>query len=606
MKKLVFIILLCCGTVRGSNLADTTVSVGLHGYTTSADITAVGRTYVDTDRPVLTAGKLSRIKMRHFSNVDATLVLLSVVRGAASPFAMVAVYDITADINLATLAESPRFDYDTAVDYGNGVLDLGDVDILVGDKIAMYTEGANGIFIGLESTSGQGSLYEVANELDGTIGVSDVTVSNAAATTSMVADIYVTTSESILFDDSVQKVAGDDIYIPVPETDTYAVIFEGVSVPDTESLEISTFVVNTSNGADLADNNIFIDMSQAPGLDVFALRDDGDVVLGSSLVTLIAGDLYTVILTANPGDTGPLVKGERVNYVNYVNGQGPVDSSADSADIANVSLTAWDWGTRSGSGRLRKFSLVNAGGNATIERVVVARRSVVVVGDSFTSKHTPPTQLSGAAEKLAEPGRWSEDRYVINGGITGNGNNFDGSDATSIPHRFDSFGLDLWTMNNSTYIFVNGPGINDIVVAALRPTTTAEAKSIGEGLGWNVAKMASRVLTDGSNVVLNECCFIEAGFVTTGDIDLMNEAVRVFNETLATVSFELQIPIAKTASTILANADAFYGADHLHLTSAGYDFMADAIVTACENNTISSDPSGSSTYGGFGSIYGGN
>jgi hypothetical protein len=582
-----------------AELNETTVSTGLYGYAAlGVGAFGDGFTGVDLAQPILTPGTLSRVHMRLSADedADAGVVKIGILRPLGSDqYTVIDSVDITDSVNDAQGSTVGAFEYDTA-DYPE--VDLTGITVIAGDCLAFYSDDV--ITAGNATHTGFNVKFESGDQLtSGTVTIDDVDLADK----SLYADVYVTTEESIIFDDDTGYGDGDVILIPTISSEIYTIVIKDVTVPNGETLKIDTILRGL-----IEDNNVFFDMSQAAGSDVIAVRDKDDAVIDniftvpvSNTVTFQTDDVYDLFIIVDP--TADVSMSMKVSYVNYQNGQGPNDESEDSKDIANRSLSSGVWFARSLIEPIKNLTL--SASAATIGRIVVARQNCVAVGDSFVAKKnqvTDPVQLSGVAEQLNIPGTWSQDRFVINGGINGNSNTFDTPGVmTSIAHRFDGVDLQLWDIPASVYIFVNGPGINDIASISSAPTTSEEAIALGEALGWSIANMASKVLNNGSQVVLNECCYIEAGYVTEGDIDLMNEAITVLNSTLAVVSFQLQVPIAKTAATVLANPD-WYNADHLHLETAGYEFMADAIVLACENNTISSNPGGGGSFfvqGGF-------
>lgn len=579
--------------------SDKTVNAGLYGYMDVSAATMALWTYIDTSQPIQAAGTLSRVKFKVQGTADtaSSSAKVAVLRVNGANYDIVGVVDVTSHFAAAaTTAEynnpqGTRFDWDSAETYGAvAPIDFSGITVAAGDLLAVYS--ASNIPFCTVTHTGFDVVRKAGDQLTGSTATAGYAT---VADTSFMCDVWITTNEPILLDDS-SILTSDVILTPTFTDEIYTIILEDVVVPDAEDLKITLWERNETTQADREDDNIYFDMTQGAGAEVIALREYDDTVLDSQTITFAAAadggadDKYTVIITIDP--TAVYTDSIKVNYINYQNGQGPIEYSANSTDVSNVSITGGWWQDRRDSNPVKLITFAQGtGAAATIARVMVTRKNVVCVGDSFVSKHNTNasgTELSHVADELSDASRFSEDRYTVNGGITGSMQLLDSSTNASIAHRFDSVGSEIWDMPNSVCVFVNGPGINDIVGVLSKPTTNAEAIALGEALAWNVAAMASKAINNGSDVVLNECCYLETGHA---DKDAFTDlAVTTFNTTLIKVSYQLQAPIARTAAGILADAATYYSADHIHLETAGDEFMADAIVSAYENNTIAINP----------------
>ena len=531
-----------------SFLDETVVNCGMYGYIPyNAGIHSTGKTYVDIGRPIQASGILSRVHMRLWSNGDAGSCKLGILRPAGGDdYTVQGVIDITTEVNIARVTSpvTGRFEFDT----DTAPTTMGSIAVEAGDVLALYSD--TGIYVGFNTASDKTTIYENGDQLtSGTVTIND----GVNATHSFIADVYVTSNESIIFDDSTGYGDGESVFIPTLSDETYTIIIEDITVPDGEDLYIEMVVRDTTQAADYDGEKLYLDMTQAAGEEVIAALNYLDATLYSNTVTFESGvkdDSYSGFITINP--TAPGLTSMKMSYANYQNGQGPVAGGANSRDILHASLGWGRWFTRrlNTNYAIKELKITNAGGNATVGRIIVSRKNVVAIGDSFAGTHTDAdgTILNHVALELSDSGRFTEDRYVIRGGCNGNLLLKESSVFQSISHRVDNYISGLWALPNSVYVFINGPGINDI--AGYPPTTEDEAIALGRALGWQVAGLSSKILDDGSEVILNEICYLEPGHVVQNEFTDL--AVTTYNNTLAIVSAELQIPIAKTAAAIAA------------------------------------------------------
>ena len=595
-----------------STLSEATVNCGMYGYVNKSSSTSTGgRTWIVKTRPLLAAGTLSRVHLRLYGleGAEVTSARIGVVRADGETpgnYNVIGQVDITSHINAAAVARtdvvSNHWEYDSADTYGAvAPVDLSSITgIASGDFLALWTSPAGEIVPSLESSAAD-TVTHAGNGNDVLVDADPVTINTDLATYTFMFDAFVTTTEAIIFDGTTY-IKDDVIQIPSFTDEAFQVILEGVVVPDDESLKIDLTVSHPTLGREDG-NNVLVDMSQAAGLDVISIRDENDEVYPLTEntyfenVTYVANDKYTIIRTFEL--TRIASQSMKANFVNYVNGQGPLKSGSSEIDIAMKSLSNGAWVPRSSGINVEPRSITltqPAGTAATVERVVVTRKPVVIVGDSYTSADIGTTTgiaLANIGAKLETASRWLETlgRYVILGGVPGNRLLFDDGNLASIGHRFDGADGSLWDVPNSDVIIANGPSINDVTSALSKPTTLAEGIALGEALGWEVAAMASKAVNNGCQVTLNEMCYLETG---NADKDAFtDQAVTSLNETLALVSYQLQIPIAKTASTVTANAGTYYHDDGMHLSDAGYDYVTTAIIAARENNSISPSTGGS-------------
>ena len=200
--------------LMGYDSSSVEVSTGLYGYVEAAvGISSVNKTYTDADNRILVPGILSRVHMRLFGTGSSTSTSnkLAILRGVASPYAIVGVIDVTAHLNAAAVArdglDTNRWEYDTANTYGAvGPVSMVDitsglpVTVEAGDFLAAYMQAD--IYVGFQATTSE-VLFGNGDELT---GATAAVVDGPLATKSFSADVFVDTNENIILIDTFSPV----------------------------------------------------------------------------------------------------------------------------------------------------------------------------------------------------------------------------------------------------------------------------------------------------------------------------------------------------------------------------------------------------------------
>lgn len=454
------------------------VNVNCGGYgnpftdTTASPVRDTGKTICVPAYRFGVAGTLTDVKMRFYHDLtgaSCTVFKLYILSG--TPGAFVAKHEITSSGDISLV------DQLNAASVGRQYFT---VDISTLSQEVEADEFLGAYF--------DGAFYTVKNDGNGQTSIFSGDGDTMAMTTRVKSDLLwqtvVSTSEFILYDrygdgetDSDGGWRGSCIVpIDTPDTGSYYVILEGTQVPDGESLSISLEYTD-AGGVNSTEKTYKIDYSGGP-------RDGmiyGDPVNGITKMQSVAGqegdkiDYYIFV--------DPVHWAQNILFCNFTDGQGFYGDK----DTRHISLMGRETGSFTASSKIRRLRLTNSGGNASVGRIVVARKPIVVVGDSFTSGYIKGTCvrislgtdykyynavdnhvsssggtvasdfakdlvaghwiettsttttdwaqgttyigghtiLSNVGAKLAEAGVFSQRRYVINGGISGNGLTFD-------------------------------------------------------------------------------------------------------------------------------------------------------------------------------------
>jgi lysophospholipase L1-like esterase len=314
-----------------------------------------------------------------------------------------------------------------------------------------------------------------------------------------------------------------------------------------------------------------------------------DAFATSKSITGQEGDKFTLHIWTDP--VNDLIE---VVFINYGVGQGP---SGNVVDIQHISLM-----DRSpialADFPLRRISFTNTGTNATIESVVSCRKPVLAIGDSFVGTYSPPAQLTRVGAVLGAA--FTETRYVINGGIAGNAvsRSSPGND-TSIRERWnagqeDLEGVepdqDLVAFRDVVCVFVNGPGLNDIIPRIDENSTENDINALAGRVSGDIERMAGdsigRMLVTLNDIVSNDTVLCEQIPYAVAGAGLVNEkaAQAKINTDIKAMSNSLQIPIALVHDNYAANGG--YSDSGTHPDVAGTAYIADQIADAYENNII--------------------
>jgi hypothetical protein len=628
MKRTLFLaLLLMAGMGWGATGQACSAGFGVNTSATTAGINTTNDTYIDTSFPALVAGNATRYVCKLYKGstvADEVMAALTsakikVFRLDGSDYDLVGECTVTAHVKAAAVAAgtgAARFTYDTSATYSGVSLTFDDdatglpIEIQAGDFIGWFSDAL--VYVGVTTNTGYNCRYEtdvVKNDITTTMVAADA---ETLADRSFTASLIVSTEENILFNSDGGGdgfVKNEVIHVPGFSTEPFYVIFEGVSVANGEDAKITASYINASN-AIASDVYIHVDMTQAAGADILKECDKAATVYGSKTITYATGDKYTISCCIYPNFLVGLY-GIQSLAVNYVNGQGLISSALDSADTAhfNIGGNAFNIGTFKGDTNIWRWTLTQVTGDAaTIDRIIVVRKPVIAIGDSFCSSKSAGNPVVKARVSTLLDDYWSSDNYVINGGTQGIPlvHYLPTMVNPAIASQFYSIGYAVGTYPYARYIFVDGPCINDIATAAFTPTSNASAITLGKTAAHAVGYMAGLAKRNNCEVVLSEVCYLEAGHaLQNAYTDL---AVKTFNTYAKNEAALLGIPFAIYADRIKADGDTYYNADHIHLSNDGDALLATSIVSAFENNQIPSNPfgSGKSTPFGTGSSIFGN
>jgi len=256
-----------------------------------------------------------------------------------------------------------------------------------------------------------------------------------------------------------------------------------------------------------------------------------------------------------------------------------------------------------------------SGTSINVGRIIVCRNPVLAIGDSFVSGYsgiTNDTTPSHIGTYL--PTAFTDDRYMILAGIPGDKVlTNDAGSVTSIREHWNTFSASIAGVSYSRYdrvcfpdaltVFVNGPGINDIISSVNASTSTADIGETATRLATAVLTMAGQALYDdlagtrgwkraGNDVVV---CGIAPNYSTqTGEGD---HATAVANRTLCIAKTN---QLLKTGCAIagipFVNASGFLAYistdDGTHPNETGDTAIATEIAEAYEQNTVPSTGGG--------------
>ena len=411
----------------------------------------------------------------------------------------------------------------------------------------------------------------------------DDTLSSLTTTSDAALLIEATMSmnEYVVYDDSTGFGDGDIVPIPAFTGDNYYICLEGVDVPNTEDLQIAAYYT-AADGTDTVAYTVNLSYDGAGGDDDLMAIHTGSVF----------ADTYSESIASQEGDeqsiwihhdlTNDKLEGIFCNYEDGTGGQGD-------ADVQHISLTdrtPLAAGIDLSSLIIRHLVITNTGTNAAIARVIVCRKPIIAVGDSFVSSQSGgKTVLNGPTQHLDDDDAvgFTEHRYVVNGGISGNQLlTTIASNHTAVIDRWDDpvNNRDLCAFRDGIYVFVNGPGINDIDYAGNIDNATEQQRFIA-GLAGAVGKMTWDALENNEVAI----CSINKYDSAASKSTFQRDTVKHISELLQGVAFRAGIPYIDFFGKY---AGAY--ADDVHLDSTGEETLATYVVDGYENNRVPSNP----------------
>ena len=416
-------------------------------------------------------------------------------------------------------------------------------------------------------------------------GNGDTAVLGASATYDICWEATISTSDKIIYTGSTWT-AGETAHIQSYDASPFYIVVEGVQVPDTETLAFTLQYTDATTDATATEETYTIDYSGGAG--------DGTVKGDAATTASIAGqegDKINYYIYINPA-TGK----QDLYFCNYTDGAG----GQGDTDIKHVSLNSRGLANITAANKLRRIGIVNAGGNATADRIVVCREPVVAGFDSYVSMGSGGVLVLGrVGAYLDDAGVFTEQRHVINGGIPGNlVTDTTESSYTAIKTRWNSSENDLCGFRDVVYVFVNGPGLNDVASLVGEASTDIEIDCLAYQIAGEILTMAGDVLStkiDGVTVTSNDLvlCGMVPYTANSGQEEI-NEMLcqQRVNELLEVAAYRLGVPFVDCWGL------ASY-TDGTHYTDAGNALVAERIATAYENNQVPNNPFGSSGSRGF-------
>jgi len=387
-------------------------------------------TTADLDNPINLTGTLTRIKVRLYTGtswVGGKTVKFKVLRGTAPNFTLVGEVDITTEADAAATIAGAGARFALEVD-----ISASAIAVQPGDYIAftLPTTSSTGLSAALMNAGGIDLVYGTGDTetLDGT----------RTGYSAFCASVYI--DDSTLYYptgkiDVSAKGNGDIIALPAYETEPYYIVLKDVNVPDGETMAIALDYTDAV-GDNATAETITIDFSGGV--------DDGKILLttGSASKDLVDKDVaqltgvnLELFIWFDP--TNEMME---VLWTSYYTTTGPQGVALDLRIASITDRTPYSVGV----GRIDRLTLTNAGGNATIEDLVVCRNPVVCGIDSFVAKYsTDHLDYTRISPLIDDVGIFPQPRYPILAGVNGNRllTDSDGNHSAFIT-RWDTAGSD--------------------------------------------------------------------------------------------------------------------------------------------------------------------
>ncbi len=446
---------------------------------------------------------------------------------------------------------------------------------VAGDRIGVYTKA-----VSANSKIGYASSYGVENTavtkvytngtdlpavgvaVDSPIDRTNVSMLFIASTDTVTGSSYLPYENDTGWDD-----ASATIPVPFFEDVGQYFIFEDVNCPEGESVVLGLYTANSLVKAVTIDGTAHTISDGTNTKDLHATED----------IT----QKFNVLVWVSPDGTDSEIQ---INYVNYAFGQGG-QGVADTAHFA-LSRTPLDDVSNLTASPITRVKLTLTTGS--VGKISLARKPVLAVGDSFVCSSTQSGGkwvLAHVGAELAEA--FDEERYVINGGISGNKLLNDSSSAhTACLKRWDSATGDMCSYRDVLVVFVNGPGLNDIASIV---NTKAEQKEYIAGLSGGLALMVRQALSSADMYGgTNEVVMCEMIPYTSGTYaNIYNAAViREYNKMMQKISFLCDVPLARMNKYSLGYVEAD-PMDYTHPPADGDAWIAGKIADSYELNQVS-------------------
>jgi hypothetical protein len=397
------------------------------------------------------------------------------------------------------------------------------------------------------------------------------------------------TNLNVLYDDTNGnngwKASATAITIPFYTDANQYIVFKEVFVPNGQDLSIALNYTNTTTGASAAAKTIT--MSFDGGANDHKITMDG-FTTSQSLAGQDANyfDLHVWI--------DPTADKVDMLYVNNTTGQGPQQGGVYNGvayykDIKHISYTNRLM-TTIADANIRSISLSQARGTgAKIERIVVCRKPIVLIGDSYTSSwYAYPsasdpcrTMLAGVGVYLDDSNRFTQPHYVINGGVTGNSvsassNGFD----TAMITRFDDpcTHQDLIAYRDTIYVL--GCGINDVTKYIGETGTAADAYASAQIIAGATMDMIGKMKRGNYGGSRDVIYYEQVPYGLGTNLTNKNLCMKMLYKIMKYNCYYLQVPYVETYTKI---PSGYYEAAGVHPLSDGYDWIARQIAQVYEN-----------------------
>ena len=436
--------------------------------------------------------------------------------------------DILATVKKLLIAASPMSSFIFEKD-----LSQYNIDVQQGDFVAFYFNndvmpvGTSDLYDRAELVYSE-NLYDQGFEPGDSVSL-EKTLTNKAP----LADYIIETNEYIVYDSNQSFYDGDIVQIPFYSEQGQYIILEDVYVKNDEIFNISLNFTD-SQGLDTDAETLVLNLIN----ETFSLKNNGNSMFLTE--TYYQDIKLTIHIWIDP------VLGKMdVLYVNYHLGQG----GGGASDIRHISITWRNTATILPNTIIRRIMFTNTfGSSASVKRVIVCRKPILAVGDSYVSAFSQQngsyeykTVLNHVGERLSDA--FNEKRYVINGGRTGNA--LIGSGNT-ISARWNSFGQDLCAYHDVIVVPVNGPGLNNLSVLKSHPE---ELNDLVSGLAEAISKIVDEAQSFGDNLGgWNDVIMAEMiPFGQAADVCEEERLAQILlNNKLARIAYIAGVPLVET------------------------------------------------------------
>lgn len=549
-----------------------------------------GATSIITNPVVLTAGILNTIRWSaYIGNVAGSEAELKIVYLDGSTLKLRETYDIAWLVD----AEQLRIDLIGGIIPGDARMTLDvrslNINVEVGDMIGFFVSHASVIRMLTYSDDDAGQFqYEVGNfpasgnPDDAVFSGEEVTVDNAACV-----DFTVDTNKYIFLDDDTELVDGDVLSIPsiVSDDEYLYIILREVTVVNGDILSVDFEA--TSEGSGIAKTRTTLKFDSSGGTNIIEYRNDDDDILKTLELTEASDYKLDVHLwiKRDPESDGPECD---VIIVDYENGQGLSDKDYKHQSVTSRNPQRFYNGTTVDYARRLK---VTAGASSIAGGVVVCRKPIVAIGDSYVGAYTlATTEVSSLSNVgLVLGAAFTETRYVINAGIGGNQTINASTSVHSIVNRFNGPRNDIIAYRGAIIAFVNGPGINDTMIQVSTTLVPANSEDIfSKAIPAAIEQMVIQS-KQYNEVIMCEMVDLEDGYdsesgKTKANVDSAYWTTLAAN--LKRVAADAEVPFAYVRDAFNADPDTYYYSDNLHPSEDGSLLIANTMVSVYENNLI--------------------